>query len=554
MATIYRKILPLACAWTIVLGAPALPNALAQYGPAAAQPAYPPAGSPPGQPARYGLPAPPPGAYPAPYGPGAAPGYQQPAPGYQQPAALPQPGPLPAPAKVEASTGMLIRGVLIRGNQQTTKARIRSVIKSRPGREFDTEILQSDVRAISRMRLFNDVRTYTEVEQGEVIVTFEVVERKVLERIEFIGNRQMTERNLLKESGLKKGDPLDLGAVNEGQQKLLNFYRTKGFPQAEVVIVEGNKPGDQAAVYNISEGPLQRIRWTHFEGNVVASDSRLKTLIASKPGWAWYFFGGRVDETVITSDESKLTAYYRNLGYFKARVGRELLPVGDDGAWVDVVFVIDEGPRYKIRNVTLVGNRKFRSETLQNHLELQSGQEFNMEKMQKDVNQLRDIYGAQGHVYCNVTPDPRFLEEPGQLDLVYSIEEGAQYRVGRVNVHIAGEYPHTRENVIRNRISLQPGDIIDSRQIKESERRLRSAELFRVDAAHGVSPYIKVEPLDEKRAAEALAREQGTTVRGQSPDEDIRYVDLNVHTPPLRDDAADADEIRRLPPIEDESR
>jgi len=464
-----------------------------------------------------------------------------------------------APPVAQAQAGMLIRGVSVRGYEQVPRRTILAAVRTRPGREFDPNILQDDVRALFKMRLFRDVRTYTEIVEGEVVVVFEVAEHPTLKEVVFLGNRLLTDRTLLKESGLKVGDAVDIGATTEAQQKLQQLYRTRGFPRAEVVITEGVELTDNRAVFSISEGPLQRIRWTHFEGNTVATDSRLKTVIKSKPGWAWYFFGGKVDHTVIDEDIAKLTAYYRNLGYFRARIGRDIIVTDDDGDWVDVVFVIDEGPRYKIRNVSLVGNRKFKSETLAQFLELNSGEEFNMTEMQKDVNTLRDIYGAQGHVYCNVTPDPRFLEEPGQLDLVYSIEEGAQYRVGRVNVHIAGDYPHTRENVIRNRISLQPGDVIDIRQIRNSETRLRRSELFLVEPSRGVSPYIKVEPLSDKRAAEALARSQGTsapgssTFRGQSPDDEVEYIDLNVYTPALREEnqsgGGATEHLSRLPPI-----
>ena len=47
-----------------------------------------------------------------------------------------------------------------------------------------------------------------------------------------------------------------------------------------------------------------------------------------------------------------------------------------------------------------------------------------------------------------------FLEEGGMLDLVYDIDEGDQYRVGRILVNIDGENPHTRRNVVINRLSL----------------------------------------------------------------------------------------------------
>jgi outer membrane protein insertion porin family len=122
------------------------------------------------------------------------------------------------------------------------------------------------------------------------------------------------------------------------------------------------------------------------------------------------------------------------------------------------------------------------------------------------------------------------------MDLVYTIEEGAVYRVGRINVHIDGEFSHTRNNVVLNRLSLQPGDIIDIREVRDSERRLKASQLFLNEPARGVTPRIVVRP-PELKDLEKLAREGGdaprtTRYRGQSPDPPERVIDLNVFVSP----------------------
>jgi outer membrane protein insertion porin family len=278
-----------------------------------------------------------------------------------------------------------------------------------------------------------------------------------------------------------------------------------------------------------------------FVGNTIASDARLKTQIQSKPGFLWYLFGGKVDRAKIDEDIDRLTNYYRSLGFFAARIGRELR-YSESGHWLNVTFVIDEGPRYVVRSASVLGNEKFDTDALTNMLELKSGLFFNSDKMNRDLNILRDLYGSQGHIFADIKADPRFLEEPGQLDLVYTIQEGEQYRVGRINVHIEGEYPHTRQNVVLNRISLQPGDIVDIRKIRDSERRLKASQLFVNEPARGVTPRIEVRPPELRDFAGSMAGGAGSPrrsshYRGQSPDEDeptpgVRYTDVEVFLPP----------------------
>ena len=133
--------------------------------------------------------------------------------------------------------------------------------------------------------------------------------------------------------GLKPGDPLNSYSCDEARRKIEELYHTKGNPTATVTLLEGDQPGDKDLVFLINEGQIERIAWVSFAGNTVASDARLKTQIESKPGFLWYFFKGKVDRTKIDSDVEKITAYYRSLGYFRARVGREL-SFDDSGKWL----------------------------------------------------------------------------------------------------------------------------------------------------------------------------------------------------------------------------
>ena len=55
---------------------------------------------------------------------------------------------------------------------------------------------------------------------------------------------------------------------------------------------------------------------------------------------------------------------------------------------------------------------------------------------------------------------PWALGVTGEVDYIfYDISEGNRYRVGRINVAIGGDNPHTQRNVALHRIDLRPGPI-----------------------------------------------------------------------------------------------
>ncbi|MEI7861048.1 MAG: POTRA domain-containing protein [Planctomycetota bacterium] len=436
----------------------------------------------------------------------------------QAPAALP-PIPTAAAQPAAADAANRIVEVRIEGNHATDVSKLPKLV-TRAGQIFDPQAIEDDVRSLHRSRKFVDVHPkYVRVTEG-VVVIFQVVERPMLRYVKYVGNERMPTRTLKKKGEINVGDSMDPYVVEEARRRIESYYHEKGYEAAKVSTVEGSKPGDKGAVFLIDEGTSRKALWTDFVGNTIATDARLLTQIKSKPGVFW-IIGGEVDRAKIDEDVDLITAYYRSLGFFQAKVGRELSVVRGAGRdWTLLTFVINEGPRYSVRNISFIGNSKFKQDFLARDLKLKSGEPFNQQKMDADLGLIRDIYGGRGFVFADIKADPRFLEQPGQLDLVYNVAEGQRYRVGKINVRIRGEHPHTRHSTILNRLSLRPGDILDIRKLREDERRLKSSSLFLADASKGEGPRIVFsKPDGTGEESSAIARNpKRKGFRGQSPD------------------------------------
>ena len=416
-----------------------------------------------------------------------------------------------------------IATIQIQGNRSVSKKKIREKIDSRTGDPLDTIKLQRDVRNLTKIKGLFDVKVKTRPspEPNSVVVIFEVFEFPKLEFIYFIGNDEISARALTKKSELKVGDPLNIMAVEDARQKVLAFYNEKGFNKVQVDIKEGTSRADRGAIFLIDEGPQQRVWSVKFVGNSIVSGARLKTQIESTPSrikYATALAGGYVDRRKIDEDVNRLTSYYRSLGYMVARIGRSM-EFTDDDRWLNLTFVIDEGPRFKIRDVQFEGNELFGDEQLKPLLNLKAGDYFDLSSMQTDVAALIDAYGALGFILADIKPSPRTLEKSPEIDLVYDIAEGNRYRVGRINVKIEGDNPHTQRTVALNRVDLRPGDIIDIRKIRDSERRLLASGLFLNDAQKGVKPKIVFRTPEEDDPLGDFNGEQ--SFRGQSPDRGV---------------------------------
>jgi outer membrane protein insertion porin family len=375
-------------------------------------------------------------------------------------------------------------------------------------------VVQRDVRKLADLGWFVDVKSlYETTPQGRVVI-FRVVERPTIRYVEYLGNYYVKDKTLGKQTLLKVGGSVDPYAVEEGRRKLQEYYVGRGFNQAQVTVMEGNKATDQGVVYVINEGVAQRIRKVEFVGNEFVSGSRLKTKIKSKPPILG-IFKGYVDRDMIAADVDRLTEFYRSYGYFQARVGRTVTP-NEKGSRAVVTFVIHEGMRYQVRDVRFLGNTKFDQAAMSAAAKMQGGQPFEQAKMEADAQLVQDLYGSHGYVFADIQPQTVFLEQPGQVDLVYNINEGKRWRVGRIFVHIGGDSPHTRIQTALNRVTVRPGEILDIRELKASERRLLASSLFHVDPASNTRPKITYRIPED---AELEFAESEGKVRGQSPDE-----------------------------------
>ena len=67
---------------------------------------------------------------------------------------------------------------------------------------------------------------------------------------------------------------------------------------------------------------------------------------------------------------------------------------------------------------------------------------------------------------------------------------GSSTASGDININIAGDDPHTAHATISDRMSLRPGNIVDTKKLREDERRLKFSSIFNTDPTKGGPPKI----------------------------------------------------------------
>lgn len=431
------------------------------------------------------------------------------------------PGPLPTPATAPrrgrltepdpeiASVKEPLAGVIVEGNKTISTEEILKKVKTRPGRPPDAKLIKDDVRALHGTRWFFQVEPrMAQTNDGPVLV-FKVVERPVLKKVGYKGNKKIKEKELGELTGLKEGGAFDVGANKESARRIESHYHEKGFIHAKVKLEKGESPDDREVLFDITEGPKVHVDTIKFTGNKEISAGVLKTQVKTKTRILW-LMGGKFDPTTIPEDVGSLKQYYHSLGYFDVKITPKQ-GVSEDKSSVTLEYEIEEGVRFKVRQIRYVGNRVIPEEKLRADVKQVAGAYFTERFMTADVDKMSAQYGELGRLFARVEPIIQHQETSGFVDLVYQINEDRPYRVGRVNVHINGDHPHTKEAVVLTRLRFRSGELASKEKIKKSEQALSNSQVFA-----GRLPGAPDGPRINVKAPDPIKKyDENTFVRGQ---------------------------------------
>jgi len=368
--------------------------------------------------------------------------------------------------------------VQIEGNTTIQPHAIQSRIKSRKGRPVTKQEIQEDVAALLDTHWFYNVRPVVQMTDEGPILIYRLRERPMVRNVEFKGNKKIKTAELQAHIGIAVGHGFDVQANRESVSRLKHLYQEKGYHYAEIDLEKGSHPDDREVIFVIVEGPKVRVWDVEFEGNQAFTSAVLKTKLATKSAILFYI-GGDYEPEKIRNDLFTLTEYYHNLGYFDVKVTHEEKK-SDDRAWVTVVFKLEEGSRYKVRSIELAGHEVLSRQKLWGNPKLKQGDFFNARLMGLDVKHMKDQYDELGRLFAQVDPIPKFLDTPGELDLVYEINEDKPYLIGAVNAHIRGDHPHTREDVLLNNVArwARPGELANGRKLRMAQARIMGSNLW----------------------------------------------------------------------------
>ena len=352
------------------------------------------------------------------------------------------------------------------------------------------------------------------------IVLYDMEERERVKIVDYQGSKNIDRTKIseqLKEKGieLRLDSFLDENILHRVDAVLKEMMAEKGFTNAEIkhqVTPVASGPKLVNVTFTIGEGPKLRIRNIDFIGNKAFGDRTLARKMKdnkAKKGLIFMtiFRKATYKEDKYEEDAEKVSAFYREQGYVRARVGNpEVKTVRDekDGKtrWIELRIPVTEGPRYRVGEFKFDGNTVVKSDNLRPMFKVKEGEWYSEKRIRDGLKKAQEAYGHGGYMEFTGYPDlspksdglaPVATDGNGAaappppaptdgaalkptVDVTMRMSEGKQFFVNRIS--FVGNTT-TRDNVIRREMRLVEGSIFDTESLKYSIRRLNQLGYFK---------------------------------------------------------------------------
>jgi outer membrane protein insertion porin family len=397
---------------------------------------------------------------------------------------------------LSSSARYIVSDVIVQGNRLVPTETIRNQMKTRPGMEYDPVQLQEDVRTLYGTHQFGNVLADTRVEgDGKIRVIIYIKDYpSTIEKIEFRGAYAVKKEDLETVTGLRKGAPLNPLACKSACNRIISKYNSEGYPLASCDLIKGGNPEDNEVIFNITEGYKVKIKDIQFTGNTFVTSQRLRTQINVSDGFLQAgLLGSTLNPGMIENDVNELIKYYRSFGYHDVAISRTLQYTAD-GRHAILIFHINEGVRYKIRNLPeVIGSKSQPHEIFEAMTRYKVGDYYDERKNKGDTEQIKNYIGYTGR-QAFVRADEVYLpDQPGVVVVNYQVDEQQPARVGQV--FIVGN-DRTKQNVILRQLPLYPGQPLTYPDLQQAENNLKRLAIFQNGPDGGPKVEVINNPLD----------------------------------------------------------
>lgn len=306
-----------------------------------------------------------------------------------------------------------------------------------------------------------------------------------LAAVEIEGNLRVETQAIRSHISSRAGEPLNEATVD---QDVKAIYRMGFFEQVNAEVTR--RLGKPVLIFHVRERPF--ITDVKLQGMkaIKPTDEKIQEALKLHPG-------AIEDPQVVEETEKGIKKVYQDKGYLDVAVTFRTSP-GPNNSAIGI-FDVNEGPVVRIGKVEFHGNKVLSSRQLRAVMETRP---FNIlsyvfdtgvldtKKLQDDRERINALYYQHGYLNAHVS-EPVITREKGKLVITMDVDEGEQFKTGKVNLQGDLKVP---EKDLTKLLTLKTDEVFKPSTMQHDVLTLSDFYSDRGYAFVNVEPRTQVDP------------------------------------------------------------
>jgi outer membrane protein insertion porin family len=341
------------------------------------------------------------------------------------------------------------------------------------------------IQTLWSLKLFTNVEILQERTQGNTVFLEIVVNelpRYMRHSYKGVKKSKHDDLNDVVNKYIQKGAILTDNTRASLKYGMEEYFIDKGYRNAIVTVKSFTDEKSTNGVrleFNVDRGKRVRIKDITFAGNENVKDRVLRKKMKSTSRTKRVFKKSKLVRKDFDEDKEKIETYYNNQGFRDARIVKDSIWRDPKGK-IRIHMVVNEGNRYRFRNITWKGNTIYETRYLNQVLGIKKGDIFNEELLNnrlsfsQDGRDISSLYLDNGYLFFRCDPVEIAIENDS-IDVELRMYEGPQATIDRV---VIKGNDRTSEHVIRRELYTRPGDKFSRSDIIRSQREIINLGYF----------------------------------------------------------------------------
>ena len=366
----------------------------------------------------------------------------------------------------------VVRDMRVEGLQRISEGTVFNYLPINIGDTIDDIRIGEAIRALYTQGLFDDIEMRRD---GDALI-IAVKERPSIESFEIEGNKDIKTEDLmesLRGVGLAKGRTFDRSTLDNVAMFMREQYYDRGKYGVQVDTTVEDRPNNTVRIkIDVKEGDRAKIRQVNIVGNESFDEDEIREdFNLDTANWlSWLRQDDRYEKQGLEGDLETLRSFYMDRGYANFGIESTQVAISPNKKDIFVTITINEGDKYTISDVKLVGDMVVPETYLRAMVLAQPGSIFNLGLLTQSAEFMSLRLGEQGYANAEIEPVPELDHENKTAEITFYVDPKSRVYVRRISFNGIDQVD---DEVLRRELRQMEGAYLSNVLIDRSKFRLQ---------------------------------------------------------------------------------